>query len=127
MDDPSYRLQINLQPGTFLVIDNWRFLHGRAPYVGRRLLYGMYVDRTTWDAEHFALEVAERDGTLQHLDDLPADTRTSYTRLEDGTTTEYLAQGPLWGALVEPSVLVKQVFGLLRSMDGEHTRYCVSL
>lgn len=35
-----------LNPGTILFIDNWRVLHGRAQYTGKRVMTGCYVSRT---------------------------------------------------------------------------------
>jgi len=35
-----------LTPGTVLIFDNWRLLHGRAGYEGRRVLNGCYFSRS---------------------------------------------------------------------------------
>lgn len=35
-----------LTPGTVLIIDNWRLLHGRAGYNGKRVLQGCYYNRS---------------------------------------------------------------------------------
>lgn len=37
---------IQLKPGTVLVTDNWRVLHGRSTFTGKRTLCGMYVSRS---------------------------------------------------------------------------------
>lgn len=35
-----------LNPGTVLIFDNWRVLHGRKKYTGKRVMTGAYVQRT---------------------------------------------------------------------------------
>lgn len=39
---------IHLKPGTVLVTDNWRILHGRSEFTGSRTLCGMYVSRSDY-------------------------------------------------------------------------------
>lgn len=41
-------LKIPLRPGMALIFDNWRCLHGRMGYVGKRLFHGCYVDRSAF-------------------------------------------------------------------------------
>lgn len=43
---PANEWWIKLTPGTVCIFDNWRVLHGRALYTGRRRLVGCYVSRT---------------------------------------------------------------------------------
>ena len=43
--------------------------------------------------------------------------------LQEGTRSEFQAQAPLWAGLVKPGALTERVLALLRSMDGEHTRF----
>ena len=43
--------------------------------------------------------------------------------LQEGTRGEFQAQAPLWAGLVKPGALTERVLALLRSMDGEHTRF----
>lgn len=38
--------KFKLKPGTILIFDNWRILHGRESYTGKRTLSGCYVSRT---------------------------------------------------------------------------------
>lgn len=123
LDSPPIRRTVNLSPGTLLLIDNWRVTHGRGPYVGKRTLKGFYVRRRTWDGAQRLLERASARGDLERNDAPTPDVRTTARRLDEGSPSEFLAQGPLWGALVTPSALTAQVLGLLRSMDGEHTRF----
>jgi len=44
MDQESW-MKIPLRPGTALIIDNWRNLHGRMGYVGKRVFWGCYMNR----------------------------------------------------------------------------------
>lgn len=37
--------ELRLEPGDALIFDNWRVLHGRRSYSGRRLFYGCYHNR----------------------------------------------------------------------------------
>ncbi|OAG08024.1 Trimethyllysine dioxygenase [Paraphaeosphaeria sporulosa] len=37
-----------LQPGTVLVFDNWRVLHGRSEFTGKRRICGAYINRDDW-------------------------------------------------------------------------------
>lgn len=39
-----------LKPGTVVIFDNWRLLHGRAAYEGRRFMSGCYVSRTEYQS-----------------------------------------------------------------------------
>jgi hypothetical protein len=114
---------ISLQRGTYLVMDNFRIAHGRMPYVGKRELKGAYALRRTFNAEQRLLELALLDGGIEDMDVPGPDIRTSLRSLQEGTREEYQAQGPLWAALVEPTVLAETALKLLRSMDGEHTRF----
>ncbi|MFK8029578.1 MAG: trimethyllysine dioxygenase [Gammaproteobacteria bacterium] len=43
-------LKIPLRPGMTLIFDNWRNLHGRMGYVGKRVLYGCYHSRATFES-----------------------------------------------------------------------------
>ncbi|KAI9098893.1 mitochondrial protein [Phlyctochytrium arcticum] len=43
---PSNELWLKLEPGTAVMFDNWRVLHGRASFTGKRRLCGAYIN---WD------------------------------------------------------------------------------
>lgn len=43
---PNNEWWVQLQPGTVLLIDNWRLLHGRTAFSGQRNVVGCYVSRT---------------------------------------------------------------------------------
>lgn len=40
------RIVFKLLPGSVLIFDNWRVLHGRLAYTGKRTMTGCYVART---------------------------------------------------------------------------------
>lgn len=48
--------RFKLEPGTVCIFDNWRLLHGRTEYSGRRQMVGCYVARSEF------LSVARRYG-----------------------------------------------------------------
>jgi trimethyllysine dioxygenase len=37
-----------LEPGNVLIFDNWRVLHGRSAFTGRRTICGGYINRDDW-------------------------------------------------------------------------------
>lgn len=39
---------VQLQPGTVLIFDNWRVMHGRSAFVGTRRICGGYINRDDW-------------------------------------------------------------------------------
>lgn len=45
MTDKKNELWYRLQPGTALIVDNWRVLHGRSEFTGTRSLQGLYINR----------------------------------------------------------------------------------
>lgn len=48
--DQSNWLKIPLRPGKALIFDNWRCLHGRMGYVGKRVFYGCYHNRADYES-----------------------------------------------------------------------------
>nr|XP_018259024.1 trimethyllysine dioxygenase [Kwoniella dejecticola CBS 10117]OBR81182.1 trimethyllysine dioxygenase [Kwoniella dejecticola CBS 10117] len=52
-EDAEYWVQ--LKPGTLLVIDNWRVMHGRSPFTGSRTMCGAYVGADDWLSRRAAL------------------------------------------------------------------------
>ena len=44
-------LKIPLRPGMTLIFDNWRTLHGRMGYVGKRVFYGCYHNRAEFESK----------------------------------------------------------------------------
>jgi trimethyllysine dioxygenase len=50
-----------LQPGTVLVFDNWRVLHGRSAFTGKRRLCGGYVNRDDWISRYKMLHFGKKE------------------------------------------------------------------
>jgi len=44
IEDPDNQLKRRLLPGDLLLFDNWRVLHGREAYEGKRDLIGCYFN-----------------------------------------------------------------------------------
>lgn len=55
LDDPTYQLRTHLDPGRALIFDNWRVLHGRLGYRGKRTLCGCYLNREDYDSRRRVL------------------------------------------------------------------------
>jgi trimethyllysine dioxygenase len=51
VNDPNYEICLRLAPGTALLFDNWRVLHGRRSYQGTRRLCGAYLNREEFDSK----------------------------------------------------------------------------
>ena len=47
---PEFEIAIKLKPGTVLLFDNWRTLHGRRAYTGFRRLCGAYLNKEDFDS-----------------------------------------------------------------------------
>jgi alpha-ketoglutarate-dependent taurine dioxygenase len=48
--DQENWLKIRLEPGLALIFDNWRLLHGRMGYAGRRVFCGCYHNREDFES-----------------------------------------------------------------------------
>ena len=46
--DPDGELWVKLTPGTVLLVDNFRVMHGRAAFTGDRRVSGCYLPRDDW-------------------------------------------------------------------------------
>lgn len=46
VQDQKNEWSFQLQPGTVWIFDNWRVMHGRNEYSGKRVMTGCYVART---------------------------------------------------------------------------------
>ena len=42
IDSPENEFKTKLQPGRMVLFDNWRLLHGRAVFTGKRVMVGCY-------------------------------------------------------------------------------------
>ncbi|KXJ71440.1 hypothetical protein RP20_CCG020559 [Aedes albopictus] len=50
INDESMAWKFQLTPGTVMIFDNWRVLHGRMAYSGKRVMSGCYVARTDYQS-----------------------------------------------------------------------------
>ena len=51
INDPGYEITMRLSPGTALLFDNWRALHGRRAYTGYRRLCGAYLNKEDFESK----------------------------------------------------------------------------
>jgi trimethyllysine dioxygenase len=51
INDPANEISMRLAPGTALLFDNWRTLHGRRAYQGYRRLCGAYLNKEDVDSK----------------------------------------------------------------------------
>jgi trimethyllysine dioxygenase len=64
--DPSNEYWVQLVPGRVVVFDNWRVLHGRAAYTGRRRLVGAYLNKDDYLSK-LRLATMTKDGIRQSI------------------------------------------------------------
>ncbi|KAF2473151.1 Trimethyllysine dioxygenase [Lindgomyces ingoldianus] len=55
-----------LTPGRLVVFDNWRVLHGRSAFTGKRRICGGYINRDDWISKHKMLHFGQ-DAVMKHL------------------------------------------------------------
>lgn len=55
LNDRRHWLLVRLDPGDALLFDNWRTLHGRMAYTGRRVFVGCYHNREDFDSRRRVL------------------------------------------------------------------------
>jgi trimethyllysine dioxygenase len=60
INDPRNEISMRLAPGTALLFDNWRTLHGRHAYQGIRWLCGAYLNKEDFDSKLRVLRTAAR-------------------------------------------------------------------
>jgi trimethyllysine dioxygenase len=60
INDPAYEITMRLAPGTALLFDNWRTLHGRRAYQGQRRLCGAYLNKEDFDSRLRVLRATRR-------------------------------------------------------------------
>jgi trimethyllysine dioxygenase len=60
INQPSNEITMRLAPGTALLFDNWRTLHGRRAYQGYRRLCGAYLNKEDFDSKLRVLRVSQR-------------------------------------------------------------------
>jgi trimethyllysine dioxygenase len=49
-NDPAFQWRYTLTPGDMLVFDNWRVLHGRGAFAGRRKMAGAYLNHEDFES-----------------------------------------------------------------------------
>lgn len=49
--DSSNELWMKLTPGNVLLVNNWRVLHGRSGFTGKRIVSGCYLPRDEWTSK----------------------------------------------------------------------------
>lgn len=50
LQDESNQITFKLRPGTVMIFDNWRLLHGRHGYSGSRTMTGCYISRDEYQS-----------------------------------------------------------------------------
>ena len=50
-NDQDNWIKISLEPGTTLIFDNWRNMHGRMGFVGKRVFYGCYHSKAVFESK----------------------------------------------------------------------------
>ncbi|KAL0276202.1 UNVERIFIED_CONTAM: hypothetical protein PYX00_003816 [Menopon gallinae] len=58
--DPGLEWKFKLTPGTIMIIDNFRLLHGRKPYTGSRKMCGCYMGRTDFLSKARVLKILQK-------------------------------------------------------------------
>jgi alpha-ketoglutarate-dependent taurine dioxygenase len=48
VQDSKNEFWLKLEPGMVLLVDNWRVMHGRSAFTGKRVLCGCYLPRDDW-------------------------------------------------------------------------------
>lgn len=43
LQKPEFEIKVQLEPGRPLIFDNWRMLHGRKAFTGKRRVCGGYI------------------------------------------------------------------------------------
>ncbi|RHZ61936.1 uncharacterized protein CDV56_107236 [Aspergillus thermomutatus] len=73
---PGVEIWTQLQPGTALIFDNWRMLHGRSEFTGKRRMCGGYINNDDFISRYRLLKygrerVIENLGNLAYFKDNP--------------------------------------------------------
>jgi trimethyllysine dioxygenase len=62
INDPANEITMRLAPGTALLFDNWRTLHGRRSYQGFRRLCGAYLNKEDFESKLRVLRAHKGEG-----------------------------------------------------------------
>ena len=60
INDPAFEISIKLTPGTALFFDNWRTLHGRHAFKGKRHMCGAYVNMEDFQSKLRVLRAGQK-------------------------------------------------------------------
>ncbi|KAH3278319.1 hypothetical protein KXW55_002270 [Aspergillus fumigatus] len=66
---PNVEIWTQLQPGTALIFDNWRMLHGRSEFTGKRRMCGGYINNDDFISRYRLLKYG-REKVLENLGNL---------------------------------------------------------
>ncbi|KAI9734679.1 MAG: hypothetical protein M1834_002280 [Cirrosporium novae-zelandiae] len=66
LNDPKNVLELQLQPGKPLIFDNWRILHGRTAFTGKRRMCGGYINHDDFMSRYRLVNYG-REEVLQDL------------------------------------------------------------
>ncbi|KAK1833334.1 trimethyllysine dioxygenase [Podospora conica] len=58
---------VRLEPGTVLIFDNWRVLHGRSAFTGKRRVCGGYISRDDWVSRWRMLNLGPKEARRQTM------------------------------------------------------------
>lgn len=61
INDPKNQYWFQLKPGRMLVFDNWRVLHGRAAFTGKRRMCGGYINRDDFISKFRMTNLTEQE------------------------------------------------------------------
>jgi trimethyllysine dioxygenase len=61
LSDPKNQYWFQLRPGQLLIFDNWRALHGRAAFTGKRRMCGGYIPRDDFISKYRQTNLSRED------------------------------------------------------------------
>ncbi|KAL1971232.1 hypothetical protein VTN77DRAFT_184 [Rasamsonia byssochlamydoides] len=67
---PEMELWLQLEPGTALIFDNWRMLHGRSAFAGKRRMCGGYINNDDFVSRYRLLKLG-RQNALNQIGTVP--------------------------------------------------------
>ncbi|ORY02918.1 hypothetical protein BCR34DRAFT_77433 [Clohesyomyces aquaticus] len=66
LKDPENEYWCQLTPGRLVIFDNWRVLHGRSAFTGKRRICGGYINRDDWISRYKMLHFGQ-EKVMKHL------------------------------------------------------------
>lgn len=61
LNNPKNQYWFQLKPGQLLIFDNWRVLHGRASFTGKRRMCGGYINRDDFISKYRATSMSAEE------------------------------------------------------------------